>query len=319
MSTQRIGLGTFSFANVFSQLEEKEASEIIHVFLDLGGKFIQTAPYYKGVEDLLGRILKGIPRDKYYISTSGVKNNEGVCDWRQDAIIQQCDASLKRLGIDHIDLFLTSEPNPDNVPFEETMDAMRLLKKQGKITSIGAANVSLAGLKRQNEMGDVSFVQNRFSLLNRTFDDEFNLYCKEHEIHYIPYEIIERGILTDKGMELFAMGENDFRRRKPEFRDEVRVILRDWVKEYLFPIAQSINTSIEGLAIWWALQQPNMGVCIIGATNHNQVKKNMAAIDIQPKSDTMSLIEKSYRELEAKIENLYPTTIQKFMRVRYRP
>jgi methylglyoxal reductase len=319
-----IGLGTFPFANVFTKISEGDHERIVHAFIDEGGKYIQTAPYYHGVYEILAPILRGFPRDAYYLATSCVKNRAGDCKWDYHSIIEQCDDSLKHLGIDFIDFLFTSDPNPSdpdpsNTSFEETMTAMRDLQKQGKVSDIGVANVTLDELKKYNGSQDVRYVQNRFSLINRTFDSEWRAYCTENSIGFIPFETIERGMLTTKGLTLFPLSDDDFRRKKPEFRDEARQLVRDWVEDYLHPIAASMGISIEALVIWWTLQQPNIAACAVGATNTDEVRRNFLALHMQGQPGTVDLVEQAYAALEAEVEDRYSTSVQKFLGIRYRP
>lgn len=143
-----VGLGTFPFSNVFGLLDEKEAKKITFSFLDKGGTYIQTAPYYKGVDPLMGKILKKVRRDKFLWGTLCVKDRQSALSGKYSSVIAQCDDFLQKTGFEYIDLYLTSTPEAKDAPFAETIEAMLHLKKQGKVREIGVCNVTLTQLKR---------------------------------------------------------------------------------------------------------------------------------------------------------------------------
>lgn len=295
----RIGLGTFPLSNVFSQVDKAEAKAIVHTFLDLGGKYIDTAPLYQ-LNDFLRSILAGIPRDLYFICDKCVTgvNSEGekIRSGKYDSILAQCDLELKTLGVDYIDLYMMHIP-PSDAPPEETMSALVKLQKEGKIHEIGVSNINLAQLKEFNSFGRISYIQNRFSLLNRSMGAELVQYCKENDIKNIPYQVIERGLLTEKIVSGFSLREGDLRIKKPEFNDSTRLMIGKWVANYLKPLAVEFGVSVENIAIWWALQQPGTALCAIGATSKKQVIENMKAINLSLPVDTLGRIEGSYQIL----------------------
>lgn len=309
-----IGLGTYPFSNPFSVVGETEAKKIVFRFLDLGGKYVQTAPYYEGVEPMLGRILKHVPKESYYLCTLTVKNRQGLRKGNYSSIIEQCDDSLKYLGIDYIDLYMPSTTKATDAPFSETMAALIELKKQGKIREIGVCNVNLSQLQEFNETGSVKYVQNRFSLLNPSISDEFHSYCQTNGIGLIPWGIIERGLLTDKILEkAFALRAEDVRRKKSEFRSDAIDLIGSWAQQNLKPIADSFNTSIEALIIRWTLQQSNVAMAVTGATSQQQVERNFQANSLQLDSETLRDIGTAYNSLVAQIHNDYGKTVQEFL------
>lgn len=314
----RIGLGTFPFASVFSKVSDYRAKSIVRKFLDLGGFYIDTAPIYgfAQAETLLGRTLQSIPRDKYYIASKcgyvwGSDKKPQLSGKYQD-VISEFEKSLRRLNLERIDLYMSHVPDPDT-PFEETMSALANLQAQRKIKDIGVSNVSLEQLQEYNKTGLVKFVQNRFSLLNRSFDPDFIAYCEEQGIGIIPYQVIERGLLTDKAVEGIELREGDLRHKKPEFVSEVRQVIGRWVGEHLEPIAEDLETSVSALAIWWALQQPAIAFCIVGATEEAQVVSNLRAVSLDPPDDTLERINTSCQALADEIDRNYGKSVREFM------
>jgi aryl-alcohol dehydrogenase-like predicted oxidoreductase len=194
----RVGLGTFPLASVFTKVTNKQAEEIVKAFIDEGGYYIDVAPIYGfgKVEQTLGKILKAIPRNQYFLMTKcgwvGIESKKLAVSSKKEDILRECDNSLKRLSVDYIDLYFVHLPDPDT-PFKETMKTLLKLKKKGKIRQIGVSNVSLCELKEYQKYGRVDYVQNRFSSINRSIDSDFAKYLLKERIGLIPYQVIERG------------------------------------------------------------------------------------------------------------------------------
>lgn len=309
-----VGLGTFPFSNVFAPVDAKTAEAIIHAFIDEGGKYIQTAPYYDGVDTLVGQILREIPRDKYYISTLCVKNREGDRVGNRQAIFEQCEDSLKHLGLEYIDIYMTSTTKATDASFSETIGAMEDLKEQGKIRHIGVTNVTLEQLMEYNASGSVTFVQNRFSYINRSMDKDFTDYCTSNSIQLVPYGVIEHGLLTSKNLKPFQLRKDDLRHVLPEFDDERKSLLHHWVLDHVYPIAQKFNTTVEALAIWWALQQPNITIPVVGATEVTQIEESLKALQLP--TDAPELLQKmdsAYSKLSEDIEARYSQSVEQYL------
>jgi aryl-alcohol dehydrogenase-like predicted oxidoreductase len=298
-----VGLGTFPFSNVFSRVDEEEVGRIVGAFLKAGGTYIETAPVYQ-INDLMRRVLSRVPRSDYYLSTKCVtgvdKNGEKVRSGKYESILNQCDLQLTTLGVDHIDLYMVHIPPPD-APISETMSALNELEAKGKIREIGVSNVSLAQLKEFASFGRVRYIQNRQSIIYRALDPDLVNYCLDNGIRNIPYQVIERGLLTNKGAVGFELREGDLRWKKLEFGDTIRPIIAKWVRDYLKPIASERGISVEVLAVWWALQQPVTGCCAVGATRVEQIQEVMRASQLRLPPDTLPLIESAFQELPTQI------------------
>src|SRR3989344_9210303 len=172
----RVGLGTFPLAGVFSPVTKTKAKRVVQKFLDEGGYYIDTAPLYGfgEVEILLGDALKKYSRNQFYITTKcGYIDVEGKTfqtiqkSGKYKDVVRECERSLKRLQLDYVDLYFVHSPDPDT-PFDETMEALFKLQKDGKIKEIGVSNVNLEELKEYNKFGNVKYIQNRFSLINHS-------------------------------------------------------------------------------------------------------------------------------------------------------
>jgi aryl-alcohol dehydrogenase-like predicted oxidoreductase len=324
MSTKfqtKIGLGTFPFTGTFSPIDEDTVENIIMQFIQLEGTYIDNAPTYAfgEIESMVGRIIKknNVRRDKVYLATMcGHKldeNNKFVKSGRYEDVIKSCEGSMRRLQVDHLDLFMSHTVDL-NTPFEETISAMTELRKQGKIKEIGVSNVTLEQLKEYNKTKAINFVENRFSLLNRNFSDEFVQYCSNNNIGIIAFQVLERSLLTDKAITGINLRDGDLRTKKPEFADEIRAVIGIWSRENLKPIADSLKVPLSALSLWWATQQPGISICLAGATNANQMKDNMRLLKIHNiPPHIINQINESYSKLEEQIEKNYSKSVRSFM------
>src|SRR5579859_2682290 len=313
-----VGLGTFPFANPFTPIDEQEVKKVILAFLEMGARYIETVPVYASgeTESMIGRILKNLKRERYFLSDmcglaldeSGQFKRSG----KYNDVIASCNASLSRLGIDYFDLYISHSPDV-NTPFQETIGAMVELKRQGKTRELGVSNVSLEQLKDYNATGHVKWVENRFSLLNRSLSPEFIGYCQEHGIGIIAFQVIERGLLTEKSVQGITLREGDLRAKKSEFAAGTRDVIEAWVRTSLKPISDDLGVSLPALAIWWAMQQPSIAVCLTGATKEEQIRKSLEALKFVPPAGTINRVEESYAALANQIEQAHSTSVRSFM------
>lgn len=312
-----VGLGTFPFANPFGKVEETVAAEVLHTFLHSGGKYIDVAPTYAfgQVEKFLGKELKKYVRDEFFINTSCgyiLKDNKFVVSGKYEDVITDCDASLIRLGVDYIDLYISHIPDI-NTPFAETMGALKELKQKGKIKHIGVSNVSLEQLKEYNVDGEVEFVQNRFSLLSNSGSEKFRKYLLDNHIGLVAYQVIDRGLLTNKMLSTLTLSESDLRSKKPEFKQKIVQELSHWIIESIYPIAQKYGISIATLAIKWVRNQDFVAMCQCGATSPRYIKDfvDVTAVDIP--SSFYSEVDVAYDTLSNHLQETYGQTVRQFM------
>lgn len=318
MELGRLGLGTFPFSHVFGPTNESEIEQIIHAYFALGGKYVQTAPYYAGVDPILKRLLKNISRSEYCLGTLCVKDRKGIKDGSYSAIIEQCEDSLTELGVDYLDVLMTASAKGGGVPFSETIGAMADLKAQGKIRSIGVCNVDLDQLKEYNENGNVSFVQNRYSLIDRSLDDDFIEYCSSHNIKLIPYNVIEWGILTNRFLGGMELRETDFRLKLSKvFNDVPMCVLRHWSAKHLVPVSRKFGTSIEALAIFWVMNQRQVSTPVIGASKKNQIESSMDALRLEKGSEIIEELNNAYFIFAASVKESTGKELNEFLRNSY--
>ena len=310
-----IGLGTFPFSNVFGKVTAGEADAITHAFLDAGGTYIQTAPYYEGVDPLVGGILKGVSRDRFRIGTLCVKDRDSRIAGSRSAVLSQCEDSLAKLGLDHIDIYLTSMPEGSDVPFGETIEAMEELRARGKIAEIGVCNVTLEQLQEYNASGSVRYVQNRFSILDQEQDRSVREYCAENGIGLIPYNVIEWGLLTSKIRGPLNLRDGDLRTRVlPVFEEEKVSVIRSWVESRLVPLASEFSTSIEAIAIGWVISQSAVAVSPVGATSRSQIRSSLEARALRGNEHLLSAVDLAYQSLAESIRSEFDLSLNEFLR-----
>lgn len=317
----RVGLGTFPLASVFNPISKDGAKNIVRSFLNQGGYYIDTAPMYGfgEIETLLSDVLKDYPRDKYYIATKcGYIDVEGKTfqtiqkSGKYNDVIRECERSLKRLMVDYVDLYFMHSPDP-NTPIEETMKALTKLHEDGKIKEIGVSNVNLAELQEYNQSKKIKFIQNRFSLLNRSINAKFEEYLLDNSIRLVPYQVIDRGQLTGKIFEgIQNLQEGDLRMGRSDWLPNKITVIAGWIKTSLSPIAKRLGITLGQLSIAWALHQKYMGFVIVGVTNPNYIKINLKANSIKLNNEVIQEINSEYKKLEDLIQSKYKQTIREF-------
>lgn len=288
--------------------------------MELGGCYIDTAPLYGfgEVENLLGEVLKSYPRESYYmISKCGYVNVEGKTfqtvqkSGKYEDVIIECDKSLKRLGLDYIDLYFVHSPNKFT-PFSETMQALTKLQKDGKIKKIGISNVNLDELQEYSEYGEISHIQNRFSLINRSIDMPFENYLKRKNIKLIPYHLLEIGLLTGIALDDFSLRHGDLRGSLSYWDAKNQHVIFKWVKNSLAPIAKELKISIAQLCIAWGLHHHLIDFVIVGTTKEEYLKINMEANSITLSPQTLAQLEKAYNDLDFEIKSKFNMEIKEF-------
>jgi aryl-alcohol dehydrogenase-like predicted oxidoreductase len=310
----RVGLGTFPLSGVFSPVDERSATEIIESFLGTGERYIETAPSYPRRVDL-GSILARFPRETFTIaskcvtnvSLDGVKERTG----KYDAVVGQCEAELRRLRVDYLDV-LQAHITPEDVDPAETMEALESLRQRGLVRLIGVSNVSLEQLKAFAKGGSVELIQNRVSMVHRSSYAPLVDYCREHDIYFNPFQVIERGQLTSQTPNPDEWRETDLRRSKAEYSGDAYLTIRNWFLEHIGPIAAEMGCSGETLAISWVLNRPMVKLCVVGATTKEQVLRNVQGGDLIMSPSAMDRIETAYSLLAAEVRNRYGLSIEEY-------
>ena len=271
-------LGCWALGGGYTWGEQEEADSIatVHAALDLGINTFDTAEFYGGgrSEEVLGKALQG-RRDSAVISTKVWVEN-----MTREGLIRSCEGSLKRLGTDHIDLYLIHWPNRE-VALEETLEAMLSLERSGKVRSIGVCNFGAGDLEAACTISPPAVNQLPYSLLFRAVEFEVLDACLEHKVPVLAYSALAQGLLTGK----FTSAEDvDDERARVRFYSKDRpgtVHDEPGYERMVFPALAQIRSNCEAAgvsmahaAILWLLQRPAVQAVLVGARTPEQVRKN---------------------------------------------
>ncbi|MDI3234142.1 aldo/keto reductase [Exiguobacterium antarcticum] len=280
-----IGLGCMGMSEFYGGSDEQESIHTIHKALDLGITLLDTADMY-GVgknEILVGKAIAGRRSEAIVATKFGSVRNEngdflGVSG-RPEYVKSACEASLKRLGIDEIDLYYQHRVDP-NVPIEETIGAMAELVQEGKVRYIGMSEAAASTIRRAHAIHPITAVQTEYSLWSRDVEDEILPTCRELGIGFVPYSPLGRGFLTGQIQKFDDFAADDFRRFLPRFQGEnfnKNLVLVDYIKE----LAEQKECKPSQLALAWLLAQGEDIIPIPGTKRVSYLKENSGAVDVQ--------------------------------------
>src|SRR5215468_8637125 len=274
-----------SMSNVYGKGDDAESIAVVHRALDLGINFLDSSDMYgwgQG-EELLGRALKGRRRQALVTTKFGqVQNPDGkanLVDGSPAYVQKACDASLKRLGVDVIDLYSQHRVDP-KVPIEETVGAMVRLIEQGKVRYIGLSEAAPATIRRAHAVHPLSSVQSEYSLLYRNPAEETLPTCRELGISYVAYSPLGRGFLSGRIQGQSDLPADDRRRQHPRFQDknfEHNLALIHRIET----IAKEKGVTTGQLVLAWLLAQGNDIVPIPGTKRRAYLEENLGALSVE--------------------------------------
>ncbi|KXF79176.1 aldo/keto reductase [Paramesorhizobium deserti] len=298
LTVSAVGLGCMGMSYAYGGQEEKDAIRTLHRAVEIGVTFFDTAEVYGPFENekLVGKGLKEV-RDRVVIATKfGFKIDpakqgaEGIIgvDSRPQNVKAVAEASLKRLGVDVIDLFYQHRVDP-NVPIEETVGAMAELVREGKVRTLGLSEASAATIRRAHAVHPIAAVQSEYSLWSREPEQEVFDVCRELGIGFVPYSPLGRGLLTGAIRKVDELSADDWRKTQPRFQADnlaANAALVDTLEE----IASAKNVTTAQLALAWVLHQGDFIVPIPGARKIRHLEENAAAADIVLDRDEIARI-----------------------------
>ncbi len=310
MQFTTVGLGTWAMGGPWEYgwgpQDDDEAIRAVLEALDQGINWIDTAPAY-GLghsEELIGRALKQTRHKPYIATKCGIlwnERKERVPRLKRDSVRRECHDSLRRLGVETIDLYQMhwAEPEPD---IEEAWEEMARLAKEGKVRYLGVSNYSVQQMERVAPIHPISSLQPPYSMLRRDVEGELLGYCAEHDIGVVAYSPMQRGLLAGKfdHERLAALAPDDHRRRAPEFQEPQFSATLELV-EGLKKIAERRGRTVAQLAVSWVLRRPEVTAAIVGARRPGQIAETAPAADWNLSQEDIEEIEKLLARREKRL------------------
>lgn len=281
-------------SEMYGASDESESIRTIHRALELGVAMLDTADTYGHGENerLVGKALAGRPREEYFLATKfGILRNpenpsERTINGRPEYVKAACEASLRRLGVEYVDLYYQHRVDLD-VPIEETVGAMAELVGEGKVRSIGLSEASAQSLRRAHRVHPIAAVQNEWSLWSRDLEENGQLEAaRECGSTIVPYSPLGRGFLTGQLTSPADFEESDFRRNSPRFSHENFQKNLELV-EHVKRIARSKGCQASQVALAWLLAQGEDVVPIPGTKRVKYLEENLSAQDVALSQDEL--------------------------------
>src|SRR6202158_3599024 len=252
-----LGLGCMGMSFAYGRADEAESLQVLRRYLELGGNFLDTAEVYGPYknEELLGRFLREVPRDSVVVATKfgfriGPDGIRGV-DSSPENVRRACDGSLRRLGIETIDLYYQHRVDP-NVPIEETIGAMAELVSAGKVRTLGLSEAGPKTLRRAAKVHPIAALQSEYSLWTRDPEQEVLPTCRELGVGFVAYSPLGRGFLTGKLRNTEKLDAGDYRHTSPRFRGE-NIKQNAEMVDRIEKIANEKNCTAAPLALAWVM------------------------------------------------------------------
>ncbi|HEU4678869.1 MAG TPA: aldo/keto reductase [Terrimicrobiaceae bacterium] len=303
MEVSPLGLGCMGMSYAYGPADETEALAVLRRYFELGGNFLDTAEIYGPYknEELLGRFLPEIPRERVVLATKfgfRIEGGKAVGADSSPANVQKaCEGSLKRLGVETIDLYYQHRVDPE-VPIEETVGAMVRLVEAGKVRWLGLSEAGSKTIKRAHAVHPITALQSEYSLWSRDVERDGTLAtCRELGIKFVAYSPLGRGFLTGAIEKPSDLAESDWRRTNPRFQGEAfdrNLRLASHVKN----LAERKGCSPAQLALAWVLAQGEDVIPIPGTKRVRYLEDNMGALNVHLNADELT-----------QIDNLFPPGI----------
>jgi aryl-alcohol dehydrogenase-like predicted oxidoreductase len=296
LTVSALGLGCMGMSEFYGETDENESIRTIHRALELGVTHLDTADMYcRGAnEELVGRAIAG-RRDEVVLATKFANRREDGRAWIDNSpewIARACEDSLRRLGVDHIDLYYMHRRDSD-VPIAESVGAMAELVEQGKVRQLGLSEVSADTLRAACDVHPITALQSEWSLFTRGIEDEIVPAARELGVGIVPYSPIGRGLLAGALTSPEELSDDDFRRNHPRFSGEnldhnLQLVAR--VRD----MASEVGCTPVQLALAWVLAQGDDVAPIPGTKHVEYLDENVGALDVLLSDDQLRALDELF-------------------------